>query len=334
VIPCYNYADYLPASALSVLSQTGVDVEVVIVDDASTDETAEVASRLASDDSRVRVLRHSKNKGHIETYNDGLEATQGNYIVLLSADDLLTPGALQRATGLMETYPNVGLVYGHPRKFTGAIPPQPHLRVRSWSIWPGREWVRLLTLRGFSCVQSPEVVLRASVHQKIGCYRPDLPYSADVYMWLRAAAISDVGRVNGPDQAFRRVHVRNMSGTRFDTALVDLTERVKAFESFFRGPGASLGNVEKLTAQMRNSVAIEALEHACDMALDREAPSEPLIELVAFAKQLSPDTMRLRHHRDIGVGSNTPLAVMTLLRRSQRSLKRHARWRRWKRNGL
>src|SRR5262245_16993901 len=112
VIPCYNYGHYLPDAVGSALSQDGVEVEVVIVDDKSTDNSAEVAAALAAGDPRVRLIRHETNLRHIATYNDGLDAVTGDYVLLLSADDLLTPGALHRAAQLMEAEPTVGMVYG------------------------------------------------------------------------------------------------------------------------------------------------------------------------------------------------------------------------------
>ncbi|MGZ4476136.1 MAG: glycosyltransferase family 2 protein, partial [Nocardioides sp.] len=112
VVPCYNYGRYLPDAVGSALDQSGLDVDVLIVDDCSTDDSAAVALRLADADPRVRLLRHETNRGHIQTYNDGLAAVTGDYVVLLSADDLLTPDSLTRAVALMEAHPRVGLVYG------------------------------------------------------------------------------------------------------------------------------------------------------------------------------------------------------------------------------
>src|ERR1700710_2937043 len=86
VIPCYNYGKYLSAAVNSALGQDGVEVDVLIVDDASPDGSVEIARDLAAADPRVRVLAHEQNKGHLATYNDGLREVDGTYVVLLSAD--------------------------------------------------------------------------------------------------------------------------------------------------------------------------------------------------------------------------------------------------------
>ena len=71
-----------------------------------------MARGLADEHDAVSVIVHTENKGHIATYNDGLAAASGKYVVLLSADDLLAPGALARSSALMEWNPSVSFVYG------------------------------------------------------------------------------------------------------------------------------------------------------------------------------------------------------------------------------
>ena len=72
IIPCYRYAHFLPECVASVLAQPGVDLQVLILDDASPDDTPAVAAAVAAADSRVAYRRHASNLGHIATYSDGL----------------------------------------------------------------------------------------------------------------------------------------------------------------------------------------------------------------------------------------------------------------------
>src|ERR1700738_5097729 len=99
VIPCYNYGHFLEEAVGSALTgQDGVDVRVLIIDDASPDDSAQQAHRIAAADPRVEVRVHETNKRHIATYNEGLlEWADGVYVALLSADDRLAPGAPGRA---------------------------------------------------------------------------------------------------------------------------------------------------------------------------------------------------------------------------------------------
>ena len=125
VVPCYNYARYLPAAVCSALSQCGVQVDVVIVDDASSDDSLAVARALAANDPRITVLAHACNTGPVQTFNDGLTAVRGQFLVRLDADDLLTPGSLERSVAVAQQCPSVGLVYGHPLNFSGEALPLP-----------------------------------------------------------------------------------------------------------------------------------------------------------------------------------------------------------------
>src|SRR3954452_6789000 len=88
VVPCYRYGHFLQDAVDSVLDDPTLDVRVLIVDDASPDDSAERARELARRDPRIEVAVHPENRGHIATYNEGLlEWCDADYTVLLSADD-------------------------------------------------------------------------------------------------------------------------------------------------------------------------------------------------------------------------------------------------------
>jgi glycosyltransferase involved in cell wall biosynthesis len=236
VIPCYNYGHYLADSVGSVCQQQdGVSREVIIVDDASPDGSGDVAEEIAANDTSVSVIRHRKNLGHIATYNHGISEATGDYIVLLSADDLLTPGSLARATALMETEPGVGFVHGHVLEFSGDPRPAANTHARGWAIWRGQDWVKRRFHTSRNVIRTCEVVMRASVQREIGGYRPELPQLGDFDMWLRAAAVADVGFVLGADQAYYRIHGSNMhatthEGRQLSGVVRDLQERRLTFE--------------------------------------------------------------------------------------------------------
>src|SRR3954464_13492345 len=102
VVPCYNYGRFLQTCVASIVTQSMADLRVLIIDDASSDDSLRAARILAQGDRRVAVVTHERNHGHIETYNEGIAWATGDYFLLLSADDVLVPGALQRATEVMD----------------------------------------------------------------------------------------------------------------------------------------------------------------------------------------------------------------------------------------
>jgi glycosyltransferase involved in cell wall biosynthesis len=146
VVPCYNYGRFLEACVRSVLSQEGVEPRVLVIDDASKDNTADIGERLAREDHRVQFIRHVKNAGHIATFNQGIDQATGDYFLLLSADDYLLPGALGRAAAVMEKHPEVGFTFGPARvegqAVAGALAPPAEGYLGAARVLSGLEFVR------------------------------------------------------------------------------------------------------------------------------------------------------------------------------------------------
>ena len=107
VVPSYNYAQFLTRCVSSILDQQDINVRVLIIDDASSDDTPQVGQRLAALDPHVEFRRHEVNCGPIATYNEGLLGWASAKYSLLSADDMLAPAALARATRLMDRHGDV-----------------------------------------------------------------------------------------------------------------------------------------------------------------------------------------------------------------------------------
>jgi len=259
IIPCYKYAHFLRDCVESVLSQEGVDIRILILDDCSPDNTPEVAAELQQQDSRIEYRRHEKNQGHIATYNEGLEWTNGDYVMLLSADDLLTPGALARSARLMNAHPEVGLVYSRDIPFeSGQLPPYSGSASSDcrWQILTYQEFLEKSCMLGHTPIQAPATIARTAVHKVVGGYRKELPHTADTEIWLRLAASSAVG-VLDTEQAYRRLHQQNMSLT-YSTPQ-RLLEQKKAFDAHFRWCGDRLPASDRLSRLLDHVLAENAL---------------------------------------------------------------------------
>lgn len=296
VIPCYRYGRFLRDAVAAVLDQHDVEPRVLIVDDASPDDSAAVARRIADADPRVSVIAHAANAGHIATYNDGLAAVTTEFVSLVSADDLVAPGALGRAARLMIAEPRVGMVYGLPLEFDGdgSAPPVPRSRRSTWTIWPGREWIGLSCRRGRSFILSPEVVMRTEAMHSVGPYNPALPHSGDLEYWLRTAARWDVGRVNGPVQALYRVHSGNMHLTSFATMELDLLHRALAFRTLaVPGTREALADSGAMVERAHAAIAREALLLA-QRELDRGGDSAAARRLFRLGGEISRSSLRGR----------------------------------------
>jgi glycosyltransferase involved in cell wall biosynthesis len=285
VIPCYNYARYLRRCVHSVLSQPNVDVRILIIDDASSDETPLVGRDLAVADGRVTFRRHETNRGHIATYNEGLiEWSTSDYAVLLSADDLLTPGCLSRAVRIMNADPNIGMVYGRTIHFENeADLPEIDPHDFGFRRWSGADWLRRRCRAGYNVITSPEVVVRGEIQRRAGGYRPELPHAGDLEMWLRIAALADIAYVNRTPQAFYRVHAKSMMRTVYRGSFLDLRQRKTAFDSFFQHDAAAIANARELHDLANRSLAREALWDACRTYDRNEVAACQVQELIDFA---------------------------------------------------
>ncbi|MGY4858315.1 glycosyltransferase family 2 protein [Cryobacterium sp. AP23] len=311
VIPNYNYGRFLAAAVHSAVTQVGVRTEVIIVDDASTDDSVAIATALAEADPRVRVIVRPVNGGPVATFNDGLVAAQGEYLVRLDADDLLTPGSLGRSTAVAEEYPSVGFVYGHPVHFSGRVPERHRGTATAWTVWPGRGWLELRCRLGVNCITSPEVLMRLSLVHRVGGQR-DLAHTHDMEMWFRLAWHADVAWINGADQAWHREHDDSLSAREVDV-LTDLRERAAAFDVLFADvPGGD----DRLQADRfhriaRAALANEAVARAAQAYSAGHGDGKQTDLLLGFAAELDVAPAAIEH--------------LPVLRRAQR-LGHRAKW--------
>jgi glycosyltransferase involved in cell wall biosynthesis len=325
VVPCYNYGRYLPECVASALSQEGVQVSVLIIDDASTDDSFRVASELAAGDRRVCAERHQANKGHIATYNQGLARATGKYSVLISADDVLAPGSLQRATALMESYPNVGFVYGGNVRFrSGEALPGSRVfpRPPSWEVQTGRQWLTTLCRAGRNVIASPEVVVRTELQQRLGGYREELPHSGDLEMWMRFAAHADVGIFRNVVHGYVRDHDVNMQRTRFASQLSRLVQRQDAFDYAFSHYGHRIDPSGRLQRAAYRSLRADALWWVVHCGYHRDADARAtagLLKLVLGADGAAGGPLARRARRGALLAARLPALLPLLVQGARRA---------------
>lgn len=334
VIPCHNYRRYVSYAIDSVLSQRGVEVQVIVVDDASTDGSADAVAAIAAQDERVVLVRHTENLGAVRTFNDGLVHADGEYLVRLDADDLLTPGSLARAAALATAFPSVGLVYGHPLHFTDTLP-SARLHARRWLIWPGRQWLEGRCRSGVNVITSPEALMRRSVVDAVGGQR-DLAHTHDMEMWMRIAAVSDIAFVAGADQAWHREHEGSLS-QEIDAGLGDIEDRRDAFETLFEWTAERLPDTARLRTLAARALADEAYRAVTHMHDRNRVDDDARDRYLAFAETTDPGAATGRAGRlaaaSVSAGRRRP-GVRQLVRAIIGRLRRDASFARWRRTGV
>jgi glycosyltransferase involved in cell wall biosynthesis len=181
VIPCYNQAHFLSEAIQSVLSQSYTDFEVIVVDDGSTDDTAEVALGYVAADRRVRLIRQ-ENRGLAGARNRGLAASRGEYVVFLDSDDRLVEEALEVGVRELASHPECAFVSGHYRPISAdgdpyAVPRRARIDEDHY----------LALLRDNYISMPASVMYRRWVFEEVGGFNGSVDAAADWDLYLRVA---------------------------------------------------------------------------------------------------------------------------------------------------
>ena len=181
VIPTYNRAHLVGRAIQSVLNQTYQDFELIIVDDASTDNTEEMVKSI--DDERLRYIRHEENSGtSVAPRNTGIKAARGEYIAFLDSDDEWLPQKLEKQIDKFNSVSSdVGLVccgYACINGKTGET-------LREYMPTEGGDVFRLIVERNIP--GSPTVLIRKECFKKAGLFDTEFLSLQDWDMWIRIA---------------------------------------------------------------------------------------------------------------------------------------------------
>jgi len=189
IIPVYNGEHFLRESLDSILAQTYLNLEVLVMDDASTDGTPAI---VASYGDRVKYYRQAQNRGIYGNTNDGIPLVHGDYIAVYHADDIYEPTIVEREVATLQCFPKVGAAfcldtfinatgktYGQlalPPEVTGGMPLEYSVILNA-----------LLTYKNIFLV-CPTSLIPAAVYRDVGGYRDsEFRNTSDLEMWLRIA---------------------------------------------------------------------------------------------------------------------------------------------------
>lgn len=201
-MPVYNGERFLPEAIDSILNQTWVDFELLIVDDGSTDGSSEILSGYANRDKRVTLIRNETNLGLVRTLNRGLDLTDSPYIARMDQDDISLPDRLQKQAMYLQQHPEVGVLgtnityidsegrdlkYSRPKHNRYESP----LFIRWSLLWRNP-------------IYHPTVMIRRAVLERTGFkYNPEYEAAEDYEFWARLSHHTILARLEDVTVKYR-----------------------------------------------------------------------------------------------------------------------------------
>lgn len=284
-VPTRNQARYIGAAVAGALEQDLDDIEVLVHDDASSDDTAAVVKELG--DPRVRYLRHPRPLGVARNRNSCLAVARGRYIAWLDSDDAYLPGMLERQVTVLESEPSVGLMHGAFEVIDEdgeRLPPWPR-PFQEDTVEPAiAAFGQLLVANE---ITTSTVVVRRSSHDLAGQFASDIGgSSSDWDMWLRIALLADVAYTATPVARYRQ-HAGTISRRTSQSG-----ERLRCDVRVVRrtlGRRAPVPDRRRAAAKAHAALAARALLYAGD-SFTRARRAES-IRAVMLATRLAPRTI-------------------------------------------
>jgi glycosyltransferase involved in cell wall biosynthesis len=250
----YNYAPFLPQSVASILSQTYEDFELIIIDNASTDQSADVIRGFASRDQRIRPIMHPENMGVTFSYREAATSARGRYRVHIEADDWITdPKAFERQVTLLEENPSTSFCYSALTMVDsdGRVVQVSHA-FDGDAILPGERALEALLSLNFT---HTGMMVRQDAYRATEGYQSAFPHTMDTMLAVRLCELGDVGYIDRSMYAFRQ-HGSNLH--RHDESELLEREYLPLIGAAFDGPlGKKLTDPEGV----RRRVEQRALVH-------------------------------------------------------------------------
>jgi len=298
LVPSYNGAKYLRESLDSLLAQTYRPIEIILLDDASTDETPAIAAAYAG---RIAYVRQPANLGIYQNVNAGIAQARGDLLATYHADDIYLPTIVEAQVAYFERHPEVGAVFcsdifvdAEGREYARLVlPPE----VRGERPLDFRTVLNALLRYKNRFLVCPTAMVRASVHAAVGAYRPDrYRNTADLEMWLRIAKVYPIAVLESHLMKYRHFH--GNSSQRYHHLRTEPENFFIILDEYLESGAAALGTPEALVsyeAHRSEDRIMAAISHYIkgDLAEGRRALSAVQSRAIAHAPQVQRSRLLL-----------------------------------------
>lgn len=270
VVPSYNHANFITTALDSVVAQSYNDYEIVILDDASSDQSIDQIQKFVDrhPEIPIKFLKHEQNMGGVLTLNELIENASGVYIALINSDDLWMPDKLEQQVRFLESHVDVGAVFtqafivdDNGQKITRSVDFPADIFVqknRSRGVWLRRFFFDL------NCLCHPSILIRKSIYDSIGLYDPRFRQLPDMQMWVRLFKFTKIHILEKP-LVHLRFHTSNTSKVSIETSTRNLNELSLILTDFFDGVPDEV-MVEGFADLFRKKNASAPAEIACEKA--------------------------------------------------------------------
>jgi glycosyltransferase involved in cell wall biosynthesis len=235
IIPSYNHEKFVGESIRGVLNQSYRDLELIITDDGSSDGTVDVIKQFT--DPRIRLFLFQENQGASIATNNCIENARGEYIAVLTSDDVFLPGKLEKQVKFLDEHPEIGAVFGYAQIIDeegNDFTDENHFY---YSIFkqPNRnryEWLNHFFYKG-NCLCHPSLLIRRECYDTVGLYDPRYAQQPDFDFWIRLCFKYDIQIIPEDLIKFRiRKGEANVSGRRPEVEKRLFPELIEVFRKY------------------------------------------------------------------------------------------------------
>lgn len=192
-IPTYNRAGMIGTAIESALGQTYRNIEVIVVDNASSDNTADVVASYT--DERLIFVKNEKNLGLFGNFNRCIELATGKYLHILHSDDYIDSGFTARCIAFFQEHPSVVMTSTRACVVRDGVEQDDACNSADFIYTAPEGFKRLLAARSY--ITCPSVMVLRDIYRDVGPFSLEYPYSSDFYQWLKIAQSHDIGFVSG-----------------------------------------------------------------------------------------------------------------------------------------
>ncbi len=225
IIPCYNAEKYVEQAVRSIMNQTYKNQEILCTDDCSIDSTLSILERLATEDSRIRIIRHTENKKLIFTLNELVQESKGDYIARMDADDISLPERLEKQFVFLQNNLDISFCG------TNAWHINENGKKIGKSCLPLTPEDNKFFLPFYSTFYHPTVMARAEVFKE-NPYSPDFVHAEDYELWCRLVFEKGIRAENLSDRLFlyrmnsQGISQKNVERQKENSAKIFLTKNI------------------------------------------------------------------------------------------------------------